>query len=61
MDTLQTSALGHVYSVLKILGSNRSGFEGAKNIHVIYVLIFGLMFLTGIQHLDLDLDMATGL
>merc|ERR1711954_441771 len=40
-------------------------FEGAKNIHVLYVLIwcFGRRwrFLTGVWHLDLDLDMATGL
>ena len=40
-------------------------FEGAKNIHVLGVLIWGLggywMFLTLIWHLDLDLDMVTGL
>ena len=40
-------------------------FEGAKNIHVLYVLIWGFggcwRFLTGIWHLDLDLDMVTGL
>ena len=40
-------------------------FEGAKNIHVIYVLILGfgglLRFLTRIWYLDLNLDMATGL
>ena len=40
-------------------------FEGAKNIHVLQVLIgdFGgcWRFLTGVWHLDLDLDMVTGL
>ena len=37
-------------------------FEGAKNIHVLQVLILvfggGLRFLTGVQHLDLDLNMV---
>ena len=37
-------------------------FEGAKNIHVLYVFIWGFggcwRFLTGVWHLDLDLDMA---
>merc|ERR1712112_451435 len=36
-------------------------FEGAKNIHVLYVLIWGFRghwrFLTGVWHLDLELDM----
>ena len=40
-------------------------FEGAKNIHVHEVLIWGFGgcwgFPTGVWHLDLDLDMATGL
>ena len=40
-------------------------FEGAKNIHVLKVLIWGfdgyLRFLTGVCHLDLDFDMVTGL
>ena len=39
--------------------------EGAKNIHVLQVLIGGFggcwRFLTGVCHLDLDLDMFTGL
>ena len=39
-------------------------FEGAKKIHVLYVLIRGSgshwSFLTGVCHLDLDLDMVTG-
>ena len=41
------------------------GFEGAKNIYILQVLIWGFggcwRFLTGILHLDLDLDMVTGL
>merc|ERR1711954_99587 len=40
-------------------------FEGAKNIHVLYVIIWGFggcwRFLTGVSHLELDLDMVTGL
>ena len=40
-------------------------FEGAKNIKVLKVLIWGLggrwRFLTGVWHFDLDLDMVTGL
>ena len=40
-------------------------FEGAKNIHVLQVLIWGFggcwRFLTGVWHLDLDLDIVTGL
>ena len=40
-------------------------FEGAKNIHVIQVLIWGSgrcwRFLTVVCHFDLDLDMVTGL
>ena len=40
-------------------------FEGAKNILVLLVLIWGIgghwRFLTGVWHLDLDLDMVTGL
>ena len=39
-------------------------FEGAKNIHVLYVLIWGFgghwRFLTGVWQLDLDFDMAIG-
>ena len=39
-------------------------FEGAKNIHVLKVLIWGFgghwRVLTGIPHLDLDLDMDIG-
>ena len=39
-------------------------FEGAKNIHVLKVLIWGFgghwRVLTGIPHLDLDLDMVIG-
>ena len=38
--------------------------EGAKNIHVLKVLIWGFggcwSFLTGIWHFDLDSDMLTG-
>ena len=40
-------------------------FEGAKNIHVLYVLIWGFegwwRFLSWVWHLDLDFDMVTGL
>merc|ERR1711954_612747 len=40
-------------------------FEGAKNILFFQVLIWGFggcwWFLTGVLHLDLDLDMVTGL
>ena len=40
-------------------------FEGAKNIHVLKVLIWGFggcwRFLTGVWHPDIDLDMVTGL
>ena len=40
-------------------------FEAAKNTNVLYVLLWGFggcwRFLTGVWHLDLDLDMATGL
>ena len=40
-------------------------FEGAKNIHVLYVFIWGFggcwRFLPGVWHLDLGLDMFTGL
>ena len=40
-------------------------FEGAKNIHVLYVLIWGFggrwRFLTGVWHPDIDLDIVTGL
>ena len=39
-------------------------FESAKNIHVLKVPIFGFVghwrFLSGIWHLDFDLDMVTG-
>ena len=39
-------------------------FEGAKNIHVLEVLIWGFegrwRFLTGVWHLDLDLYMVSG-
>ena len=39
--------------------------EGAKNIHVLNVLIWGFgggwRFLTWVWHLDLNLDMVTGL
>ena len=38
-------------------------FEDAKNIHVLLLLIYGFgghgRFLTGVWHLDLDLDMVT--
>ena len=41
------------------------GFEGAKNIYVSQVLIWGSggcwRFLTGVLHLDIDLDMVNGL
>ena len=41
------------------------GFEGAKNVHVLYVLISGfggcLRFLTGVLYLDQDLDIIIGL
>ena len=37
-------------------------FEGAKNIHVLQVLIWGFggcwRFLTGVYHLEIDLDMV---
>ena len=40
-------------------------FEGARNIHVPYILIWGFgwgwWFLTVVLHLNLDLDIATGL
>ena len=40
-------------------------FEGTKSIHVLKLLIWGfgghLRVLTGVWHLDLDLDMVTGL
>ena len=40
-------------------------FEGAKSIHVLYVLITGFggyrRFLSGVWHLDLYLDMVTDL
>ena len=40
-------------------------FKGAKNIHVLKVFIWGFggleRFLTGVRHLDLDLNMVTGL
>jgi len=40
-------------------------FEGTKNIHVLKVLIWSFVgvwrLLTGVWHLDLDLDMVTGL
>ena len=40
-------------------------FEGAKNIHVLLVLIWGFggcwRFLTGVRNSDLYLDMVTGL
>ena len=39
--------------------------EGAKNSHVLQVLLWGFegcwRFLTGALHLDIDLDMVTGL
>ena len=41
------------------------GFEGAKNIHVLLVLIWGFerhwRFLTGAPYFDLELDIVTGL
>ena len=40
-------------------------FKGAKNIHVLQVLIWGFgghwRFMTGVWHPDIDLDMVTGL
>ena len=40
-------------------------FEGAKNIHVLKILILGFgghwRFLTWVRHLDLGLDMVSGL
>ena len=40
-------------------------FEGTENINILQVLIWGFggcwMFLTGVWHLDYDLDMLTGL
>ena len=40
-------------------------FEDAKNIHVLKVLLWGFggcwRFLTGVLHLDLDLDMVNNL
>ena len=39
-------------------------FESAKNIHVLYVLIWGFggcgRFLTGVWHLNYDLNIVTG-
>ena len=50
--------------MIKILALNFD-FEGAKNINVLEVFIWGFggrwKFLTGVWHLDLDLDMVTGL
>ena len=50
--------------ILKILAPYID-FEGAKNTHFLKVLIWGFggcwRFLTGVWHLDLDLDMVTGL
>ena len=47
------------------LGLSYLDFEGAKNIHVLKVLIWGFggrwRFLTGVWHLYLDLDIVTGL
>ena len=41
------------------------GFEGAKNIHFLLVLLCGFRgcwkFLPRVCHLDLDLDIVTGL
>ena len=40
-------------------------FEGAKNIHVLYVFIWGFggdwRFLIGVYHFNLDMYMVTGL
>ena len=40
-------------------------FEGAKNIHVLLVFMWGFLghwrYLTGVRDLGLDLDMVTGL
>ena len=40
-------------------------FEGAKNIHVLQILIWSFqgcwMFMTGVWYLDLDFDMVTGI
>ena len=40
------------------------GFEGAKNIYILKVLIWGFgglwRFLTGVLHSDIDFDMVTG-
>ena len=40
-------------------------FEGAKNMHVLYVLIWGFggrwRFLTGVWHSDIDLDIVLNL
>ena len=51
----------HIFCILALY----IDFEGAKNIHVLYVIIWGFggcwRFLTGVWHLDLDLDMVTGL
>ena len=47
------------------LGPNHFDFEGVKNIHVLYVLIWGFgghwRFLIGVCLLYLDLIMVTGL
>ena len=46
-------------------GSLSLDFEGANNIQLLQVLIWGIgrhcRFLTGVWHLDLDLDMVPGL
>ena len=46
-------------SIIQILALYLN-FEGAKNIHALYVLILGFgghwRFLTGVWHLDHDLD-----
>ena len=50
--------------MIQILALNLN-FEGAKNIHVLHVLILGCggrwRFLAGVWHLDFYLDMVIGL
>ena len=49
--------------MIQILALNLP-FEGAKNTHVLKVLIWGFggcwRFLTGVWHFDFDLDMVLG-
>ena len=56
--------MGFISPIIPILALYLD-FEGAKNIHVLNVLIWGFgggwRFLTVVWYLDLDLDMVTRL